>query len=287
MPPGGSTAGCRSRIRDPRAGRTGKAATLALAGPGRPPPPKAAFASVSALPHIAIVDDEPDITRLLAAYLGAQGYRVTELHTGAALMATMAADPPQLVLLDIGLPGEDGFTIARRLREHWHCGLVIISGRGDAVDKVVGLEVGADDYVTKPFDLRELLARIKAVLRRLQPAEAARAAPPPAAPERLRFAGWTLELAARRLSATDGRDVPLTTGEFELLRVFAQNPGRVLSRDFLLEHTRGREAGPFDRTIDVQVGRLRRKLEQHAEDPQLIKSVRGAGYVLVPAVSAA
>ena len=178
----------------------------------------------------------------------------------------MAADPPALVLLDLGLPGEDGFAIARQLREHWRCGLVIVTGRGDAVDKVVGLEVGADDYVTKPFDLRELLARIKAVLRRLAPAE--RAGAPRAGRRRatkLRFAGWELDTAARRLTGPQGTDVALTTGEFDLLCAFAQHPGRVLSRDFLLEQTRGREAGPFDRTIDVQVGRLRRKLEADAE----------------------
>jgi DNA-binding response OmpR family regulator len=121
--------------------------------------------------HIAVVDDELDITRLLAGYVKSHGYRVTELHNGAALIALMPVDPPDLVLLDLGLPGEDGFAIARQLREHWRCGLLIVSGRGDAIDKVVGLEVGADDYVTKPFDLRELLARIKAVLRRLAPAE--------------------------------------------------------------------------------------------------------------------
>jgi two-component system OmpR family response regulator len=242
-------------------------------------------ARVTPLPHIAVVDDEADITALLATYLGAQGFRVTALPSGAALMALMASDPPALVLLDLGLPGEDGFGIARQLRAHHACGLVIVSGRGDAIDKVVGLEVGADDYVTKPFDLRELLARIKAVLRRLTPAAAA--APAAAGGARLRFAGWTLDLAARRLSGPDGQDVALTGGEFDLLRTFAQNPGRVLSRDFLLEQTRGREAAPFDRTIDVQIGRLRRKLEVQADDPQIIKSVRGAGYILVPAVSAA
>jgi two-component system, OmpR family, response regulator len=232
--------------------------------------------------HLAVLDDETDITQLLATYLGGQGFRVSELHSGSALMSLMAKDTPALVLLDLGLPGEDGFTIARRLREHWRCGLVIVTGRGDAVDKVVGLEVGADDYVTKPFDLRELLARIKAVLRRLEPQAAAAA--PAAAPNRLRFAGWELDTAARRLVDPQGADVNLTTGEFDLLSAFVRSPGRVLSRDFLLEQTRGREAGPFDRTVDVQVGRLRKKLESDPEDPQLIKSVRGAGYILVPPV---
>jgi two-component system OmpR family response regulator len=229
--------------------------------------------------HLAVVDDEPDITRLLATYLQGHGFRVTQLHAGDALYALMAADPPALVLLDLGLGHEDGLVIARRLREHWRCGLVIVTGRGDAVDRVVGLEVGADDYVTKPFDLRELLARIKAVLRRLEPAPAAPAAPP--AREALRFAGWTLDVAARRLHAPGGDEVALTSGEFDLLCTFARHAGRVLSRDFLLEHTRGREAAPFDRTIDVQVGRLRRKIEADPENPRLLKSVRGAGYVLV------
>jgi len=233
--------------------------------------------------HIAVLDDEVDITQLLSSYLQAQGFRVTELHRGEALLRLMREDPPALVLLDLGLPGEDGFGIARQLREHWRCGLVIVSGRGDAVDKVVGLEVGADDYVTKPFDLRELLARIKAVLRRLAPPPAP-AGEAPAQAERLRFAGWLLDLRARRLSGAQGQDVSLTGGEFDLLCTFARHPGRVLSRDFLLEATRGRDAAPFDRTIDVLVGRLRKKLEHDVAEPRLIKSVRGAGYILVPTV---
>lgn len=274
--------------------------------------------------HIAVLDDEVDITQLLANYLRGHGYRVTPVHNGPALMALMPLDPPALVLLDLGLTGEDGFLIARQLREHWHCGLVIVTGRGDAVDKVVGLEVGADDYVTKPFDLRELLARIKAVLRRLAPEQMpggvqngmadrmsehipsrmpkhmpnqTRSSPPGALPAQaaagpdtqhstLRFAGWLLDAAARRLTNPQGAEVALTGGEFDLLLAFAQHAGRVLSRDFLLEQTRGREAGPFDRTIDVQVGRLRKKLEPDSTEPQLIKSVRGAGYILTPRVEA-
>jgi two-component system, OmpR family, response regulator len=241
------------------------------------------------LPHVAVCDDEVDITQLLAGYLQAQGFRVSQVHSGRALVSLMASDPAALVLLDLGLPGEDGFAIARQLREHWRCGLVIVTGRGDAIDKVVGLEIGADDYVTKPFDLRELLARIKAVLRRILPAPAAPvAAAVAAAPverTQLHFAGWTLDTAARRLLDAASQEVVLTTGEFELLQVLARHGGRVLSRDFLLEHTRGREAAPFDRTIDVLIGRLRKKLSDSADEPQLIKSVRGAGYLFVPAVS--
>lgn len=236
--------------------------------------------------HLAVLDDEPEITLLLANYLQGQGFRVTQLHSGRELLALMAADKPELVLLDLGLPGEDGFAIARQLREHWRCGLVIVTGRGDPVDKIVGLEIGADDYVTKPFDLRELLARIKAVLRRLGPEEPAPPAPSPAR-QQLRFAGWTLDMASRRLLDAAGREVALTAGEFDLLAVFVRHPGRVLSRDFLLEQTRGRGAGPFDRTIDVQVSRLRKKLDDDPETPQLIKSVRGAGYLFVPVPEAA
>ena len=235
--------------------------------------------------HIAVLDDEADITLLLANYLQGHGFRVTQVHNGRSLMALMDTDPADLVLLDLGLPGEDGFSIARRVRESWRCGLVIVTGRGDAVDKVVGLEVGADDYVTKPFDLRELVARVKAVLRRLMPETPAAATAVPASPDKLRFAGWQLDTAARSLRNPQGDEVALTGGEFDLLQAFARHPGRVLSRDFLLEQTRGREAAPFDRTIDVQVGRLRKKIEADADDPQLIKSVRGAGYILVPPVT--
>ena len=235
--------------------------------------------------HLAVLDDEVEITQMLANYLGRQGFRVTQLHTGATLIELFGHDPPALVLLDLGLPGEDGFSIARRLREHWRCGLIIVSGRDDAIDKVVGLEVGADDYITKPFDLRELLARVKAVLRRL-PAEGDSApAVAVTARELVCFAGWQLDLAARRLTGAGGAEVPLTSGEFDLLSVLARHPGRVLSRDYLLEQTRGREAGPYERTVDVQIGRLRRKIEDNAEDPQIIKSVRGAGYIFVAAVT--
>ena len=206
--------------------------------------------------HIAVLDDEAEITTLLANYLQGHGFRVSQAHDGATLLRLMAADPPQLVLLDLGLPGEDGFSIARQLREHWQCGLVIVTGRGDAIDKVVGLEVGADDYVTKPFDVRELLARIRAVLRRTS--GTGPTAPFSAQRDVYRFAQWQLDLSARRLVNPEGKEVALTAGEFAILSAFVQHPGRVLSRDFLLAKTRGREAGPFDRTIDVQIGRMRK-----------------------------
>ena len=244
--------------------------------------------------HIAILDDEPEIRALLSRYLSSQGYRVTELRSGSELLAAMSSDTPAIVLLDLGLPGEDGFAIARQLREHFRCGLIIVTGRGDAVDKVVGLEVGADDYVTKPFDLRELAARIKAVLRRTAASAGlpmaqkwpADVAPPASEADRARFefAGWLFDTGSRTLRDPAGREVALTSGEFDLLAVLVHHPGRVLSRDFILERTRGRNSAPFDRTIDVQIGRLRRKMEADSERPELIKSVRGAGYVLVPQV---
>jgi two-component system, OmpR family, response regulator len=248
---------------------------------------------MSAALHIAVLDDEVDITSLLANYLQGRGYRVTQLHRGRDLLALLGSDPPAAVLLDLGLPGEDGLVIARQVRERSRCGLIIVTGRGDAVDKVVGLEIGADDYVTKPFDLRELLARITAILRRTGSEEPARtpepvpaAAPAAAATQRscFVFAGFSFDIGARSLTNADGQGVALTTGEFDLLKVFVEHPGRVLSRDFLLEQSRGREAGPFDRTIDVQVGRLRKKLADDADEPKIIKSVRGAGYVLVSEV---
>jgi two-component system OmpR family response regulator len=239
---------------------------------------------VSAPQHLIVVDDEAGIRTLLSNYFGRHGFRVSAVASGAELLQLMQSDPAALVLLDLGLQNEDGFEVARRLRERWRCGLVFVTGRGDTVDRIVGLEIGADDYVTKPFDLRELLARVKSVLRRLQPEPGAAPDAAPDAPPRLRFEGWTLDVAARRLTDPTGADVPLTTGEFDLLHVLARHAGRVLSRDYLLEQTRRRPAGPFDRTIDVQVGRMRRKLEADPQDPRFIKSVRGVGYLFVPRV---
>jgi DNA-binding response OmpR family regulator len=240
------------------------------------------------LPHVAVVDDDPEVRALLARYLGGQSLRVSAVGDGAGLRALVRAGPVDVVLLDLGLPGEDGLDVLRALRRDWHGAVIIVSGRGEAVERIVGLEIGADDYVTKPFDLRELLARIRSVLRRAAPAAAvlAPAAPSAVSPadspvERaLLFAGFRLEPGARRLVDGTGTEVALTTGEFDLLLALARAGQRVLSRDALMNALHGRDAGPYDRAIDAQVVRLRRKLGDPADRPSLIKSVRGAGYLL-------
>ena len=233
--------------------------------------------------HLLCVDDEDEIRELLSRYFDKHGFRVSTARNGAELREVIARESIDLVLLDLGLPGEDGLALTRYLREHWRGAIIIVTGRGDSVDRVVGLELGADDYVTKPFDLRELLARVRSVLRR---SAAPAPAPAPAANARTRlgFAGFTLDLAARSLQAPDGNPVTLTSGEFDLLCAFVEKPNRVLSRDVLMNSLHGREAGPFDRAIDMQIGRLRRKIETAPDQPDLIKSVRGAGYLFVPPV---
>ena len=232
--------------------------------------------------RVLIVDDEEDIRDLLSSYLGKQGIEVFEASSEAELRTTLMTHSPHVVLLDVNLGMEDGFAIARRLRSDWSGGLLMVTGRGDTVDRVVGLEIGADDYVTKPFELRELLARIRSVGRRavtqLQPTAGVADSP-----NSLRFHGFMLDVERRKLSDSNGGEIALTTGEFALLLALVEKPGHLLSRDDLLRRTHHRDAGPFDRTIDVQIGRLRKKLGDDGKDPHIIKSVRGAGYVLVAA----
>lgn len=225
-------------------------------------------------PKLLLIDDDPDIASLLSRYLQANGFRTVSAASAAQARASLD-DSVDLVLLDLGLPDEDGLSLLRHLQGAWRGPVIVVSGRGEAVERVVGLELGADDYVSKPFDLRELLARIRSVLRRAAPAPA-----PAPAGHCLEFGGYRLDLPARRLSDAAGQEVALTTGEFELLRALAERPREVLSRDQLMNRVHGRNAGPFDRAIDVGIGRLRRKIETDPAAPQLIKSVRGAGYVL-------
>jgi two-component system phosphate regulon response regulator OmpR len=186
---------------------------------------------------------------------------------------------PDVVLLDLRLPREDGLTLARYLRERYDVGIIMVTGSGEVVDRIVGLEVGADDYVTKPFDPRELLARVKSVLRRTQarPAEAAGES------ERVRFGRCRLDLASHQLFDADGQEIPITSMEFDLLKVFVEHPGKALSRDRILTLTKNREWDPYDRSIDIRIARLRRKVETDPENPHAIRTVRGVGYMFVPA----
>jgi len=232
--------------------------------------------------HILIVDDQKDVCDVVEEYLSGEGYRVSTAQNGDEMRRVLAQDQVDLVVLDLMLPGEDGLALARYLRSESQVGIIIVTGRGELVDRIIGLEMGADDYLPKPFNLRELLARVKSVLRRIQGTAEARGAPGPRS--RVRFAGWELDLASRELTSPAGEPVRLTTGEYDLLAVFVANANQVLSRNRLLDLARNREAGPFDRTIDVQVGRLRRKIEEDPQNPTMIKTVRGGGYTFSPTV---
>jgi len=232
--------------------------------------------------RMLVVDDDPRIRQMLVRYFEDESFRVTAVADGAGMRAAMQREMPDIVLLDLVLPGgEDGISLARDLRARSDVPIIMLTGRDDVVDRVVGLEVGADDYVAKPFHLRELLARVRTILRRR--AAPAPAATPPATGEGgdavLAFEGWRLDLARRSLTDPDGRPVELTTGEFDMLVVLVRHPGRVFTRDALMDMTRGRTWDGTDRTIDAQILRLRRKIEPDRTRPRLIKSVRGVGYV--------
>ncbi|WP_420564764.1 response regulator [Thalassobaculum sp.] len=233
--------------------------------------------------HILIVDDEAEIRDLVTEYLTDEGLRVSSAADSTGMREVLAREAVDLVILDIKLPGEDGLTLAAELRQQENIGLVMLSQKDDLVDRVAGLEVGADDYVAKPFHLRELLARLRSVLRRQGPRvdQDRITVDPPVngvAPK-LRFAGWEMDRRTRQLRAPDGDPVELSTGEFDLLLAFLENPKPPLSRDTLLDLVHDREAALFDRSIDVQIGRLRRKIEANPKRPELIKTVRGVGYV--------
>ena len=232
--------------------------------------------------HILVVDDQREICDLVQEYLSSEGYyRVSTAQDGAGMRRVMAQSAVDLVILDLILPGEDGLTLARSIRDETNVGIIILSGRGEPVERIIGLEMGADDYLPKPFLPRELLARVKSVLRRTSTRTTEKQT---LAQSKARFAGWTFDLSSRELFSPSGKEVRLTTGEFDLLAAFVNNPNQVLTRDQLLRVSRDREAGPFDRTIDVQVGRLRSKLEDDLKKPTMIKTVRGRGYIFTPKV---
>jgi two-component system OmpR family response regulator len=234
--------------------------------------------------HILIVDDDAEIRGLIREYLQKHGYRVATAANGRELRAAVQTTLPDLVVLDLMLPGEDGLELCRELRTDSNVPIVMLTARGDETDRIVGLEMGADDYLPKPFSPRELLARIKSVLRR------ARALPENLKQEEVssfRFAGWTLDVVTRNLTSPQGVVVPLGGTEFRLLRIFLDHPNRVLSRDQLIDLMLSRDASPFDRAIDVQVSRLRHRLGEDAKEPAIIKTVRGQGYVFAAEVAAA
>ena len=228
---------------------------------------------------VLVVDDDRSIREMLSEYLSSQGFRVVLAEDGAAMRAAIEAAAPDLVLLDLKLPQEDGLSLARFLREHYDVGIIMVTGAGGLVDRIVGLEVGADDYVAKPFDPRELLARIKSVMRRMQ---ARPAAATDAVPRRsVSFGDCRLDLASHQLFDRHGAEIPITTMEFDLLKVFVENPGKALSRDRILTLTKNREWDPYDRSIDIRVARLRRKVEADPDSPRVIRTVRGVGYMFV------
>jgi len=239
---------------------------------------------VSDQPTILLVDDDPDIADLLKVYLGSEGFSFLWAETGEALRETIAHEPVDLVLMDLMLPGEDGLSLTRELRNQSNIGIIMLTAKGDTVDRVVGLELGADDYIAKPFEKRELLARIRSVLRRAgQPA----ASETPAERDGnavVRFAGWQLDLDARELTGDNGDTVDLTSSEFNLLAEFVNRPGRVQTRDYLLNAVHNRDWEAYDRSIDVLITRLRRKIEPNPKRPSIIKTVRGAGYIFAAKV---
>lgn len=228
--------------------------------------------------HILVVDDDPEIRSLLSAYLRENGFRVTSASDGKGMWKALHSGKPDLIVLDLMLPDEDGLQLCRNLRAQSEVPVIMLTARGEDVDRILGLEMGADDYLPKPFNPRELLARIKTVLRRVRalPANLREETPK----HKLHFAGWTLDTIARELLSPDGVVIPLSGAEYRLLLVFLQHPNKVLSRDQLMDLTRGREAMPFDRSIDVQISRLRNCLNDSAKEPVIIKTVRSEGYVL-------
>jgi two-component system OmpR family response regulator len=227
--------------------------------------------------HILVVDDDAEIRSLLGEYLGKNGYRATAVGDGKAMWSAVARGKVDLVVLDLMLPGEDGLSLCRRLRAQSDTPVIMLTARGEETDRIVGLEMGADDYLAKPFSPRELLARIKSVLR------LARSLPQNLRADEARtisFAGWRLDTIARHLVSAEGVVTSLSGAEYQLLRIFLSHPNQVLTRDQLMVLSKGRESEPFDRTIDLQVSRLRHRLGDNPSDPQIIKTVRSQGYVL-------
>jgi two-component system, OmpR family, response regulator len=232
--------------------------------------------------QILVVDDDPEIRHLLKTYLEKNGYAVSTAAEGGGMWMALERSRIDLIVLDLMLPGVDGMELCRTLRTRSRIPVIMLTARGDEMDRILGLEMGADDYLAKPFSARELLARIKVILRRVRdlPID-----PLADAPEKLTFAGWSLDTRTQHLRSPDDVVVPLSSAEYRLLHVLLTHPNRTLTRDQLLDLTQGRESGPFDRSIDVLIGRLRRHLGDDAKQPELIKTVRGRGYLLASKVT--
>ncbi|QEL55852.1 response regulator [Chromobacterium paludis] len=229
---------------------------------------------MSQAPRLLIVDDDPDLRDLLSDYLNSQGMTVSAVGDGEAMNRILAEKSFDILILDLMLPGTDGLTLCRDLRSRSSMPILMLTARGDELDRIIGLEMGADDYLPKPFNPRELLARVRSILRRVDDRRNnsnLRA---------LKFADWRLELGAQHLVDGEGVVTPLSGGEFKLMQALAENPQRVMSRDQLMEAMNGKEAGPFDRTVDVMIGRLRKRLGDDAREPLLIKTIRSGGYML-------
>lgn len=234
---------------------------------------------MSVINTIAVVDDDPVTRETLRTYFETEGFNILQARNAEELDVLLARHPVDLILLDIRLPGRDGMTVTRELRAISDVGIILITRRDDPMDRIIGLELGADDYITKPFEPREILARSRSLLRRINRRQEETRL------REARFAGWSLQLDRRRLIAADGTDAHLTSAEFDLLTAFIENAGRVLTRDNLLDLTPRRKGDPFDRSIDSLVGRLRKVLEQDPKDPKVIVTVHGTGYLFVPEVS--
>jgi two-component system, OmpR family, response regulator len=238
-------------------------------------------AGMASPPHILVVEDDREISALVAKYLRANECRVSVAGDGREMDRVLAESRIDLIVLDLMLPGEDGLSLCRRLRAASAVPIVMLTAKSEEIDRIIGLEMGADDYLPEPFNPRELLARIRAVLRRRMTEPVSTSGP---AGQTIAFAGWQVNLALRELLSPEGAKVAVTGAEFDLLHAFCERPGRVLSRDQLLDLTQGRVAGPYERSIDVRVSRLRQKIEQDPREPEFIKTIRSGGYLFTPQV---
>jgi len=233
--------------------------------------------------HVTIIEDDPDVRAILARSLGVDGYKVTELESGAGIESVVTSNSVDLIILDIGLPGTDGLTIAQKIRRQSDVAIIFVSGRGDLADRVVGLEIGADDYIPKPFEPREILARVRCVLRRSRGQAAAMQET--GQHVRYGFCDLVLDVTAHSLPDAQGRPINLTSGEFKLLEALVTRANRVLSRDQLMDACYGNNSPAFDRSIDVSVGRLRKKLQDDPRNPDVIRTVRNGGYIFAARVT--